>query len=138
MRLFYLSSLFLLIFSTCIFAQPTTGTIQGTIKLESGEAVADVSVALSNQQTGLTRNATTTAAGGFYRFTALPPGIYSVSAQAKGFGGADSNQHYIDCRTNSDSGFYTADGYTRGSSLSMVLSTTLWPSKIQAQQMWKF
>jgi Carboxypeptidase regulatory-like domain len=84
-RLLYLSTLFLFIFTSCIFAQPTTGTIQGTVKLESGEAVADVSVAVSNQQTGLSRNAIT-AADGFYRFTALPPGVYSVSAEGKGFG----------------------------------------------------
>jgi hypothetical protein len=83
-----LSALLLFVFLIShpfVFSQPTTGTIQGTVQLESGEAVVDINVTVTNQQTGLSRS-TTSSADGFFRFTALPPGVYSVATEGKGFG----------------------------------------------------
>lgn len=82
-----ISFIFLFVFlflTSFVFAQSTTGTIEGIIRLESGETLADVRVIVSNQQTGVSREATTEA-DGFYQFSALPPGVYTVSVEATGF-----------------------------------------------------
>jgi hypothetical protein len=67
-----------------LFAQPTTGTIQGTISLESGEAPPNAHVTAANQQTGFTRESVS-GSDGFYRFSALVPGTYTVSVDLKDF-----------------------------------------------------
>ena len=65
-------------------AQTAAAQITGTVKDTSGAAMPDVKVALANQLTGLTREATT-GAGGDYVFPLLPVGVYSVTAEMPGF-----------------------------------------------------
>ena len=61
-----------------------TGTIAGTVLDPSGSAVPGAKVVVTATATGLTRNATSAADGG-YVFPLLPVGVYSVSVEAQGF-----------------------------------------------------
>lgn len=58
--------------------------VQGSVTDPSGKAVPNAQVTLTNTATGVTQT-TTASADGFYRFSSLPPGTYSVKAEAKGF-----------------------------------------------------
>jgi hypothetical protein len=62
----------------------TTGTIVGTVSDISGAAVANSTVRITDEHTGLTRQMTAQADGS-YVATLLPPGAYSVDASAAGF-----------------------------------------------------
>jgi hypothetical protein len=73
-----------LFFTSLAYSQSTTGSIEGILRVESGETLANVRVTVLNQQTGVSREATTES-DGFYRFSALPPGIYTVSVEGAGF-----------------------------------------------------
>jgi Carboxypeptidase regulatory-like domain/TonB dependent receptor-like, beta-barrel len=76
--------LFILLVSTPLFSQTTTGTIEGTVKVDTGEALPNTRVVATNEATGLTRQ-TTSDGDGFYRFSALLPGVYSVSVDLQNF-----------------------------------------------------
>jgi hypothetical protein len=62
----------------------TTADLVGTIKDTSGAVVPGVTVALTNEATGVTRSATT-GDGGTYIFTSLQPGRYRLFAELPGF-----------------------------------------------------
>lgn len=85
MRLFaLLVGMALLLSGVCMFAQETTGGLQGTIKDASGAVVAGAHV----QVTGTTlagAKALDTDSSGYYRFANLPPGTYAVTVSAKNF-----------------------------------------------------
>jgi outer membrane receptor protein involved in Fe transport len=72
-----------LLMSGVTFAQ-TTGTIEGTITDQSGGSLPGVSVAIHSPALQGSRVATTGADGRF-RFPALPPGSYRVTATLSGF-----------------------------------------------------
>jgi iron complex outermembrane receptor protein len=72
--------------ATPAVAQPSAGTIAGTVRVANGEAIPGASVSITNQATGTTR-VVTSAAGGAYEATDLPPGLYTVSADVQGFRG---------------------------------------------------
>jgi|GEM_PF-320972 len=65
-------------------AQTTTSTIEGTIKDANGAAIAGAAVKV-NETTHASERTTTTDADGFYRLTALPAGIYTMTVSAAGF-----------------------------------------------------
>src|SRR5438093_2264105 len=65
-------------------AQVTTADLVGTIKDTSGAIVPGVTVALTNEATGVTRS-TTTSESGTYSFTSLQPGRYLLTAELPGF-----------------------------------------------------
>ena len=65
-------------------AQTTLGRILGTISDQSGAAVAGVTVVITDVQRGFTRTVTTDASGD-YAVPELPPGVYKIRAEAKGF-----------------------------------------------------
>jgi hypothetical protein len=65
-------------------AQTATGQITGTVRDTTGAVMAQVKVTVSNQLTGLTREATTSDSGD-YVVPLLPVGLYSVSAEKQGF-----------------------------------------------------
>ncbi|HYU80958.1 MAG TPA: carboxypeptidase regulatory-like domain-containing protein [Vicinamibacterales bacterium] len=67
-----------------ISAQTTTGTILGEVKDATGGSLPGVTVTALNQSNGATRE-TTTDALGTYRFTAMPPGTYTIKASLSGF-----------------------------------------------------
>lgn len=62
------------------WAQTATGQIMGTVKDASGAVIAGAKVKVSNEKTGLSREATTSATGD-YVFPLLAVGVYSVSVE---------------------------------------------------------
>jgi outer membrane receptor protein involved in Fe transport len=74
----------LLVTSSVLFAQETTGGISGTIKDTTGAVVgnAHVEVTAANLVGGKSLN---TDSAGYYRFVNLPPGEYTISVSGKGF-----------------------------------------------------
>ena len=69
---------------TAAQAQLATGSIQGLVSDKSGAIVPKASVTVTNTATGLSRNAESNAEG-LYDFPNLPPGDYTVTAEATGF-----------------------------------------------------
>lgn len=67
-----------------LLSQTTTGRIIGNVHDQSGAAVGGANVTVTDVQRGTVRSATTDDAGG-YVVSNLPPGLYSVRAEAKGF-----------------------------------------------------
>ena len=67
-----------------LWSQAVSGTILGTIKDPSGAVVGNTQVRIANDNTGLVRTVPTDAAGN-YLVPFLPPGIYTVAAEAAGF-----------------------------------------------------
>lgn len=67
-----------------LVGQGLTGQLSGTILDSSGGTVANAEVTISNALTGQTRTAQSTAEG-YYLFTELLPGTYSLRINAKGF-----------------------------------------------------
>ncbi len=67
-----------------VFAQLPTGTILGVVKDATGGTVGGAAVTVTNNDTGLTRTATTSDDGA-YRFPALPVGNYQVQVMKDGF-----------------------------------------------------
>jgi hypothetical protein len=65
-------------------AQTTTGRILGSVTDSTGAAVAGAQVSVTDTQRGTTRTATTDTSGD-YAVPELEPGIYKVTAEAKGF-----------------------------------------------------
>lgn len=73
----------LLLLSAAV-AQETTGAIQGLVKDSSGAVVPNATVEVTSSAL-LGVKKTQTDAGGYYRFTNLPLGSYTVTASAAGF-----------------------------------------------------
>ena len=67
-----------------VFAQETTGGLQGTIKDPSGAVVAKAPVVLTGTSLGGAKNLETDSSG-YYRFANLPPGAYTLTVKARGF-----------------------------------------------------
>jgi hypothetical protein len=81
---FLMQTLVLLLFVGSVFAQETTGGLQGTVKDPSGAVVSNAQVVVTGQS--LTGNKTVNSdASGYYRFANLPPGTFLVTVTAKGF-----------------------------------------------------
>src|SRR5258708_15863531 len=76
--------LLLLLGSPALRAQAVSGTILGTVQDSSGASVPGALVTIVNSETGLTRAVTTDSAGE-YNAPSLPPGMYQVSGEMKGF-----------------------------------------------------
>src|SRR3954471_23972216 len=65
------------------FAQFGAG-VQGTVTDPAGGTVAGATVTLTNKDRSQSQT-TTTSDAGFYRFTGLAPGLYSISVEQQGF-----------------------------------------------------
>ena len=78
-------ALLLTLLAALAYGQINTGAIVGTVTDSSGAVVPNVSVTLSNQQTGVTAEDHTNQAGN-YAFRALLPGVYKITVTAPGFG----------------------------------------------------
>src|ERR1700722_20551255 len=83
-----LVALLILLFAICVpsmMAQSAgTAGLAGTVTDPSGAAIPNVTVTITNNDTGQNRSATT-GADGQYKFTLLPPGSYRVRFAAMGF-----------------------------------------------------
>lgn len=58
--------------------------VQGTVTDTAGAVVPGANVTLTNKETGQTQQTVTTDAG-FYRFSALPPGMYTLTVEQQSF-----------------------------------------------------
>jgi hypothetical protein len=67
-----------------VVAQETTAGLQGIVKDQTGAVVSNATVELSGASLLGVKKATTDAAG-FYRFSSLPSGTYTLTVSAKGF-----------------------------------------------------
>lgn len=76
--------LILLCATAVAFAQAVSGTVVGTVRDSSGAVVPGAAVTATNQQTGIAQSTVTGGEGG-YTLPNLPPGIYRITAQSKGF-----------------------------------------------------
>jgi len=65
-------------------SQATTGNIEGRVLDPNGAVVPNAAVAAKNEATGLEKS-TTTDSDGNYRIILLPPGSYTLKANASGF-----------------------------------------------------
>ncbi|HYI96674.1 MAG TPA: TonB-dependent receptor [Bryobacteraceae bacterium] len=81
---FVCAFLFLLYQGLRCSAQLDTGVILGTVLDPSGAVIPNATVLVQNQGTGASSNMTTDASGNFIA-SALPVGVYRVSASAAGF-----------------------------------------------------
>jgi Carboxypeptidase regulatory-like domain len=79
-----LAAIALLLSGVYLFAQETTGGLQGTVKDATGAVVAGAHIDVRG--TGLVGSKSLdTDQSGYYRFANLPPGSYTISVSAKGF-----------------------------------------------------
>src|SRR6266403_5221106 len=71
-------------FSMSALAQETTGGLQGSIKDPSGALIPHAKVVVTASSLVGSKELETDA-NGYYRFTNLPPGTYTITVTAKGF-----------------------------------------------------
>src|SRR5882757_7349668 len=65
-----------------------SGNISGVITDESGAVIPNAKIVVTNRETGLARDLTSAANGG-YNVVSLPPGVYGVRIEATGFQGRE-------------------------------------------------
>src|SRR6266851_5748837 len=65
-------------------AQSDSAQVSGFVKDATGSAVPGATVVIKNEGTGFERK-TSTNESGYYVFSAVPPGLYTVTAEASGF-----------------------------------------------------
>ena len=82
-KLFY-AAVCTLVFSFTAFTQETTAGIQGVVKDASGAVISKATVDVSSN-TLIGGKSLTTDSSGYYHFTNLPPGQYTLSVNAPGF-----------------------------------------------------
>jgi outer membrane receptor protein involved in Fe transport len=70
---------------TLSYAQTSRGTVTGVVSDPSGAVVADATVTLKSDSTGISQTAKSNSAG-IYRFESISIGDYVVTAEATGFG----------------------------------------------------
>ena len=78
-------SVSLLLLVPAVSLAQTTGTVEGAVTDQSNAPLPGVTVVLTSPNLQGTRTAVT-AADGRYRFPAIPPGAYTVTAELSGFG----------------------------------------------------
>jgi hypothetical protein len=66
------------------FSQASSSSVRGTVTDQSGSVLPGATVVIANNESKITRTATTGEAGD-YRFLSLPPGRYTLSVTASGF-----------------------------------------------------
>jgi len=95
--LFLALSLFL--FSVSSLSQTTAGRILGTLTDPSGAAVAGATIVVTDTQRGTSRTLTSDETGN-YAVPDLPPGIYKIRVEAKGFKTAERPSVQIEVATD--------------------------------------
>jgi hypothetical protein len=73
-----------LLFAAAAWGQGSVGTITGTVTDPTGASVPEAAVTATDTGTGIQKKATT-AGNGSYSFVEMPPGMYTITAEATGF-----------------------------------------------------
>src|SRR5262249_30429725 len=79
-----LALLAIMVVAPLVWAQETTGGLQGTVKDSSGAVVAAAHVVVAGT-TLVGKKEIDTDTSGYYRFANLPPGMYSITVTSKNF-----------------------------------------------------
>jgi len=87
----FLAAIFVALFGSLLITAPvawsqatTSGQLRGQVTDSSGAVVANATVVVKSNDTGVSKSVSTNTAG-IYEFSFLQPGNYSVSANASGF-----------------------------------------------------
>ena len=88
-----------LLVPSLVCAQGYFGTVSGLLTDATGAVVEGARVTLLDEQKGYLFT-TTSDAEGRYLFRSIPPGVYSVSAEAKGFEKVQSTKFKVDVNEN--------------------------------------
>jgi hypothetical protein len=91
----FLTALTIVFLITTAVAQSDLGTISGFVRDPSGAIIPNAKVVVRNEATGTERQATTNDSG-YYTVTNIPPGLYTVSADAPGFKRYESKSNKLD------------------------------------------
>src|ERR1700739_4282427 len=91
--------IFVLALPAALFAQAYFGTVSGELSDATGAMVQGAKVLLTDQQKGFTFN-TTSDSSGRYLFRSVAPGVYTVSAEARGFAKSVSARLKVDINEN--------------------------------------
>ena len=86
------------IVSGSLLAQSDLGTISGFVKDPSGATIANAKISIRNNS-GVERVATSNDSG-YYTITNVPPGLYTVVAEAQGFRRYESKDNKVDPTAN--------------------------------------
>src|SRR5712664_1976030 len=86
------------IVSASMFAQSDLGTISGFVKDPSGATIANAKISIRNNR-GVERMATSNDSG-YYTITNVPPGLYTIVAEAQGFRRYESKDNKLDPSAN--------------------------------------
>src|SRR3989442_988199 len=76
------------LFSVVVVAQLPTSTLNGTVTDPQGAVVAGAKARITNQATGVSREATADASG-FYTFANVVPGLYTLKVESPSFAAAE-------------------------------------------------
>lgn len=110
-----------------VFAQGSTGLVDGTIVDAAGNGVAGVSVTMSDGRTGLARTATTNS-GGHFKMQ-LPPGVYELNSTKSGYSSITIEQVAVNLGVSTELTIPVQDAQieeitTYGSATSLMPSAT--------------
>ena len=94
-----------LLAAASVLAQQTTGNVTGRILDEQGAAVPGVAVTAKSRTTGFTRSETSDTEG-VYRLTALPVGLYDVTAELQGFATVSKKDVEVNVSTKSGTNLF--------------------------------
>src|SRR5580658_1591787 len=92
-----------------VAGQTTTGSIFGTVSDQTGYALSNATVTVTNVLTGIVNNAQCNDSGN-YIFPSLPTGDYTVSAQSKGFSAETQSGIHLDVNQNVNASFRLKPG----------------------------
>jgi carboxypeptidase family protein len=115
------------------FAQSDLGTISGYVKDPSGAFVPNAKVTVRNQS-GIERQATTNESG-YYAITNIPPGLYTMSAEAAGFSKYETKENKLDPSGHLDIDATLAVGATTQTVEVMATATPLQSESATVQKL---
>ena len=120
----------LAVFLACpvVVCGQTSGTITGTVTDQSGAAVPDATVTVTNVGTGVVARTGTTGSGGIFVAEALPIGTYQLSVSAGGFQSAATSNIALNVADRLEVNFTLKLGKTR-----QTLEVIATPPQVQTQ-----